>query len=99
MKIKKRGAALVVLDFVKSYWVIIGLLGTVVGTAVAIPSRLTANEKRTEKLEARQEQVDSYIEAIEEQKKLIKKSPAGFRWDEVAEEYVIFKEDPRLKKK
>lgn len=99
MKVKKKSVAWLALDFVKSYWVILGLFGTIAGTAIAIPGRLTANEKRTEALEGWQKRTQEYVDAIEDQKKLIKKSPPGYRWDEVAEEYIPYPEDPRLKRK
>lgn len=44
-------------------------------------------------------QLGLWVEQQEKENSLRKKAPPGFKWDEAAEEYVIYKDDPRLKKK
>ena len=95
----KQSTTMKILDTIKSYWPLLVVLFGIIGTIVTIPSRLVANEKKTEKLEARQDKTDEYIQAIEEQKKLMMKAPKGFKWDETLEDYVEWPDDPRLKKK
>lgn len=44
-------------------------------------------------------QIGKWVEQAEKENDLKKKAPMGFRWDEVTSEYVVYKDDPRLKKK
>lgn len=96
---KKKPVILIALDTVKAFWPLLVVLFGIVGTIVTIPSRLTATEKKTDSLEQRQNKTDQYIDAIEEQKALIHKSPPGWQWNETTQSYIVWKDDPRLKKK
>ena len=95
----RKNAFLSILDFFKSYWPILTVLAGIIGTIATIPSRLQAVEKKAEVVEQRTEKIEGYIDAIEEQKQLIKAAPPGWKWDETAGEYVVYKDDPRLRKK
>lgn len=96
---KKKPAWLNLLDTLKSYWPLLVVLSGIVGTIVTIPSRLSAVEKKAEVVEQKTVTIEQYIQATEEQKKLIQQSPPGWRWSEEAQQYVEWKDDPRLKKK
>lgn len=92
-----------ILEFTRSYWAILlfcfSTVGGFVYTLANLPKRVEAAEKRVEAVESRQATVEQYIEATEEQKKLIQQAPPGWQWSEVAQQYVVWKDDPRLKKR
>lgn len=44
-------------------------------------------------------QIGKWVEQAEKETDLKKKAPLGFRWDEVTSEYIVYKDDPRLRRK
>lgn len=92
---KKKSSLWSVLDTVKSYWPLLVVLFGIIGTIATIPTRLSAVEKKTERID----KIEEYIEATEEQKALIQKSPPGWQWNETTQSYIEWPDDPRLKKK
>lgn len=96
-RIKQKSAPEVgpIIGFIEKYWKLGGLLIAISGSVWAfasLPTRVSALEKDAS-------DIKQYIRSIEEDKELKKKSPIGFKWDEVAEEFVPYPDDPRLKKK
>lgn len=57
-----------------------------------LPERLEAVEKKAATLE-------EILQAEKETKEMMQKSPPGFQWNETVQDYVEWKDDPRLKKK
>ena len=97
---KKKSSLWSVLDMIKSYWFIVPVVGGFIYTcAVILPQKVEAQDKRISTVESRQQTIEQYIEATEEQKKLIQQSPPGWRWSVEANQYVEWREDPRLKRK
>ena len=96
---RPRSPLLSILDFLKSYWFLFPIVGGFIWTLATLPTEGKAQGKRIEKVESRQETIEQYIEVSEEQKKLIKAAPPGWKWDEVTETYLEWKDDPRIKRK
>ena len=57
-----------------------------------LPERLEAVEKKASTLE-------EILQAEKDTKEMMQKAPPGFQWNETVQDYVIWREDPRLKKK
>ena len=85
---KKKNIPLIVLDFIRTYWIILGLVLTTIVTFATLPQRLTAAERKVEKVDVKTEQIQKWIERYEITQELIKKAPEGFVWDEKTEEFV-----------
>ena len=101
---KKKPAWLNLIDTVARYWQLTLFFGAIIfgfiwTCAVVLPGKVEAQDKRIDQVESRQQTIEQYIEATEEQKKLIQQSPPGWQWSEEAQQYVEWKDDPRLKKK
>ena len=71
-------------------------LGAVVVIAIGAVTFYKLPE-RVEAMEQKHSPIESYIQAIEEQKKLIQKAPPGYQWSEEVQDYVVWRDDPRLK--
>ena len=95
---KKKSSLWSVLDTLKSYWFLAPIICGFAWTFATLPQKVEAQDKRLEKVESRQETIEGYIESNEKKNELIKKAPPGFKWDEVTESYLEWKDDPRLKK-
>lgn len=68
----------------REYWQILAVLVAISGGAfifASLPGRVDAVEKK-------QSQIEQYIQAIEEQKKLMKEAPPGWLWSIKEERYV-----------
>lgn len=96
---KKKSSLWSVLDTLKSYWFLVPIVGGFAWTFATLPQKVEAQDKRIEKVESRQATVEGYIQATEEQKKLIQQSPPGWQWNETTQSYIEWRDDPRMKKK
>lgn len=70
-----------------------------IGRVWATPREVEQVKEDQAILTEQTKQIGLWVEQQEKENELQKKAPAGFRWDEAAEEYVVYKDDPRLKRK
>ena len=92
-----------------------GSVAAAISTVIIVPmiksnwdniSRVWAAPKEIDEVKHGQElvvqqttQIGKWVEQQEKERELQKKAPPGFKWDEVTEAYLVWKDDPRLKKK
>ena len=77
----------------------VALVWAHIGRVWAAPREIEQVKEDQSILTGQTKQIGLWVEQQEKENELRKKAPPGFRWDEAAEEYVVYKDDPRLKKK
>lgn len=92
---KNKFSFISILKTAKDFWPFIALAGGFILTIALLPQKVTAVERKVEQVESRTEKVERYILEQEKTQELIRKSPPGWRWNQLKQEFEI---DPSYKK-
>ena len=79
------------LGFLRSHWGMVTMGIAFISACAVFPFKLQAVERKADKIESRQETIEKYIKASEEEKKAtedaIANAPLGWIWNLVTKEY------------
>lgn len=94
---KKKGvfSFLFLAELARTYWPAFIAVGGFTITFALLPQKVVAVERKVEQVESRTEKVERYILEQEKTQELIRKSPPGWRWNQLKQEFEI---DPSYKK-